>query len=167
VLPIAYRAARIVFIRVTAPAGLRTLTGYDVVIRATSSITPKATNETIDRLYAGFVRLDKSTTVINPTTNSTATASGQEVEFTIKYSNISTTVGVGSALLTASNFVIFEDGKGADSNWWRTSQHVVGASDSYGGYIIGDREGSYVLTDIIPSLEAGRSGVFKFKRRIK
>jgi hypothetical protein len=43
----------------------------------------------------------------------------------------------------------------------------MGASDTQAGMIIGDHDGSSSLSDIIATLEAGQSGVFKFKRRIK
>jgi hypothetical protein len=33
--------------------------------------------------------------------------------------------------------------------------------------IIGDQDGSKSLTDIVSTLAAGQSGVFKFKRRVR
>jgi hypothetical protein len=166
-LPLSYRAAGILLVRVTAPAGLKILTGFDVVIRATSTATITATNETIDRLYTGFVRLDKSVTVVDAAANSTVAAPGAEIEVTVTYSNVTTAGGVGNSLLTAHNLVINEDGSAASNNWAQTTEHVVGASDTQGGFILGDRAGSTSLTDIITTLEAGQSGVFKFRRRIK
>src|SRR3982074_292276 len=50
-MPVAYRASVTFFVRITAPAGLRSLTGFDTVIRASSTIDPAVTNETIDRVY--------------------------------------------------------------------------------------------------------------------
>jgi hypothetical protein len=168
-LPIAYRAAAIFYIRVVAPAGLKALTGYDTVIRATSTITPTVTNDTIDRLYTGFIRLDESFTVTNATGigGPTDLVSGAELEFAITYTNISSAQGVGSSLLTAHNLLINEDGRVAPNNWGATTEHVVGASDTLGGYIAGDRPGSAALSDIVMSVEPGQSGIFKFKRRIK
>ena len=166
-LPLSYRAARILLVRVTAPAGLKILTGFDVVIRATSTAMITATNETIDRLYTGFVRLDKSVTVVDAAADSTVAAPGAEIEVTVTYSNVTTAGGVGNSLLTAHNLVINEDGSAASNNWAQTTEHVVGASDTQGGFILGDRAGSTSLTDIITTLEAGQSGVFKFRRRIK
>jgi len=166
-LPLAYRAAGIVLVRVTAPAGLRVLTGFDVVVRATSTATVTAANETIDRLYTGFVRLDKSTAVVNSSGNSTVAGPGAEIEFAITYSNVTTSAGVGNSLLTAYNLVISENGNATPNNWGQTTEHIIGASDTQGGVIIGDREGSTSLTDMIMTLEPGQSGVFRFKRRIK
>jgi hypothetical protein len=167
ILPLAYRAAGIVLVRVTAPAGLRVLTGFDVVIRATSTATVTAANETIDRLYTGFVRLDKSTAVVNASGNSTVAGPGAEIEFAITYSNVSTAAGVGNSLLTAYNLVINENGNATPNNWGQTTEHIIGASDTQGGTIIGDRDGSTSLTDMITTLEPGQSGVFKFKRRVR
>jgi len=161
-LPVGYRAAAIVLVRITAPAGLRILTGFDTVIRATSTVMPTATNDTIDRLYTGFIRLDKSAS-----SGAAVATPGAEIEFAITYANVSSAWGVGSSLLTAHNLVIRENGNSAPNNWGVTTEHIVGASDTQGGYIIGDQDGSTSLTDIVSTLAAGQSGVFKFKRRVK
>jgi hypothetical protein len=167
-LLVAYRAAAVIMVRISAPAGLPVLNGFDTVIRATSKATPGASNETIERLYTGFVRLDKSTIVPNAVGGGTAGVSpGAEVEFVITYSNVSSSAGVGNSLLTARNLIISEDGKSGPNNWGETTAHIVGATDTHGGYIIGDRDGSTSLTDLVSSLAAGQSGTFKFKRRVK
>ncbi len=168
-VPVSHGAAAIFFMRITAPAGLKVLTGFDTVIRAMSTITPTAANDTIDRLYTGFIRLEKTVTVNNATGagGPNDPVSGAEIEFAIKYSNVSTADGMGSSLLTAHNLVINEDGRVLPNNWAATTDHVTGASDTQAGIIIGDRDGSSSLSDIITTLEAGQSGVFKFKRRIK
>jgi len=166
-LPLAYRAAAIVLVRVNAPAGLRILTGFDIVIRASSIATPTAANDTIDRLYTGFIRLEKSVTRINGSGSSLLAAPGAEIEFAISYSNVTSDEGVGNSLLTAHNLVITENGDAAPNTWGQTTTHVIGASDTQGGVIIGDRDGSTSLTDMITRLEPSQSGVFKFKRRIK
>lgn len=168
-VPVSHGAAAIFFVRVSAPAGLKVLTGFDTVIRAMSTITPTATNDTIDRLYTGFIRLEKTATVNNATGagGPNDPVSGAEIEFAIKYSNVSAADGIGSSLLTAHNLVIIEDGKALPNNWAATTDHVTGASDTQAGIIIGDRDGSSSLSDIITTLEAGQTGVFKFKRRIR
>ena len=151
------------------PAGLKALTGYDTVVRATSTIDPAVTNETIDRIYTGFIRLDSATRFVGP--NSTQDISkavpGSELEFAVTYTNISSAGGVGNSLLTARNLVINENGKAAPNNWATTTEHIVGASDNQGGHILGDREGSTSLTLIVTRLGPGQSGVFKFRRRIR
>ncbi len=165
VVPVAYRASMTIVVRITAPAGLPTLASFDTVIRATSTISPSATNETIDRIYTGFLKLDKSVRVLNSTAN--AATSGAELEFAITYSNISTADGIGCALLVAQNIVINESGNAAPNNWGATTDHIVGAYDSRGGLISGDRAGSTSLSDQIASLGPGLSGVFKFRRRVR
>lgn len=169
VVAVAYRASATFFVRVTAPAGLRVLTGFDTVIRVTSTLNPAVTNDTIDRLYTGFIRIDKTATVINAMGSGAAkdAGPGAEIEFAIAYSNISSADGVGSGLLTAHNLVISENGYAAPNNWAATTEHIVGASDTRGGLIVGDRAGSTSLTDVLMTLEAGQSGVFKFRRRVK
>ena len=164
-IPVAYRAAAIVLVRITAPAGLQQFTGFDTVISVTSTATPAAANETIDRLYTGFIRLDRSATVLKP--GGTVAAQGSEIEFAVSYENVSTFAGIGNSLLTAYNLVISENGNSAPNTWGATTEHIVGAWDNQGGVIIGDRPGSTYLTDIVTSLAPGQSGVFKFKRRVK
>jgi len=166
-VPIAYRASSAFLVRVTAPAGLKILTAYDTVIHATSTIDPTVTNATIDRLYAGFIRVEATTKFTGGAQTIETAASGSEIEITITFTNISSANGNGNSLLTAYDVVISEDGFAAPNNWGATTDHIVGASNNQGGRIIGDREGSSWLTDIVTSLDAGQSGVFKFKRRIK
>jgi len=166
-LPIAYHAAAIILVRISAPAGLKVLTGFETVIRATSTAMPAAANDTIDRLYTGFVRLDRSATVVNGTSRAVLAEPGIEIEYAVSYANVSTGAGVGNSLLTAHNLVISENGNSATNNWGATTEHMVGASDTQGGLIIGYRMGSTSRTDIVTTLEAGQSGVFRFKRKVK
>ena len=164
---VAYRAAVTFLVRVTAPAGLKVLTGFDTVIRVTSTVNPAVTNETIDRLYTGFIRIEKTARIINTAGDARNAGPGAEIEFTVSYANISSAGGVGSSMLTAHNLVIGENGFAAPNNWGATTDHVVGASDTRGGIIIGDAVGSSSLTNMVIMLEAGQSGVFKFRRKIK
>jgi hypothetical protein len=166
-IPIAYHAAAIILVRINAPAGLKVLTGFETVIRATSTAMPAAANETIDRLYTGFIRLARSATLVNRSGRAALSSPGIEIEFAVSYANVSTGAGVGSSLLTAHNLVISENGNSPANNWGATTEHIVGASDTQGGLIIGDRVGSTSLTDIVTTLEAGQSGVFKFRRKVK
>jgi len=151
------------------PAGLKALTGYDTVIRATSTIDPAVTNETIDRIYTGFIRLDSATRIVGPNSapDISKAVPGSELEFAVTYTNISSAGGVGNSLLTAYNLVINENGNAAPNDWAATTEHIVGASDNQGGHILGDSEGSTSLTLIVTRLEPGQSGVFKFRRRIR
>lgn len=154
---------------VTLPLGQVVLTGYNTVIRATSANTITSTNDTINRVYTGFVRLDKSASVANATGvgGPFDSVPGAEITFTITYTNVSSSGGTNNVTLTATNIVITENGAALPNNWATYTDHVVGATDSLSGIITGDAVGSNLLTDTIASLSAGQSGVFTFRRQIK
>lgn len=167
-LPVSYRGSTTFFVRITVPPGLKALTAFETIIRATSTIDPAVTNETIDRIYTGFIRLNSTARIVNAGGTDVAKANpGSEIEFAVTYTNISSAEGIGNGLLAAQNLVITENGNAAPNNWGSTTEHIVGAYDSQGGYIVGDREGSTILTDIVTTLSAGQSGIFRFKRRVK
>lgn len=168
-LAIAYAGSANYTVAVTLPAGKIVLTGYDTVIRATSANTISATNDTIDRVYTGFVRLDKIASVANGTGvgGPTDAVPGAVITFAITYTNVSSSGGTNNVTLTATNIVITENGGAAPNNWATYTDHVVGATDSLGGTITGDALLSTVLTDTIASLAAGQSGVFTFMRQIQ
>ncbi len=170
-LAVGYNSNANILVRVTAPAGTAVLAenGFSVVIRAVSSITSTANNETIDRLYTGFLRMDKSYVVINGTGVGGATDAvpGAQIEYTIAYRNLSSTGGTGNLTLSVTNLVITENGSAAPNNWATYTTQVVGSGvDSSGGTIAGDSAGSNVLTDTVPSLAPQASGTFKFRRTI-
>ena len=150
-------------VRVTLPAGLNILTGYNTVVRVASQIDTTKTNETINRVYTGFVRFDKSVSIAGG-----RPIPGAELTHEIKYTNISSIGGNGSVGLTTTNLVITADGNANPNNWGTTTDHVVGsATDTSNGTITGDTAGSTLLTVTIPSLLPGASGTFTFKRKIK
>ena len=168
-LSVNYGATANYDVEVTLPAGKTVLSGYATVIRATSGNTTTVYNETIDRVYTGFVQLDKTAAIVNSTGvgDGDDPVPGAVITFTITYRNVSITGGTGNVELTATNVVITENGATAPNNWATYTDHVVGASDSLGGTITGDSLGSTLLTDTVASLAAGQSGVFAFKRQIK
>ena len=144
----------------------------DTVTRAqTPQITqvqpPAANNSTIDRLYTGFVMLDKGHSVSNPTGVGGASdpVPGAVITFTITYTNISTSNGDANCVkLTASNLIITEDGAVAPNNWGTFTAHTGTASDSGSGAVVTVSATKY--TDTIASLAPGASAVFTFKRSI-
>ncbi len=169
-LAVAFGATANYQVRITAPSGKSVLTGYDTIIRATSQNTPAASNDTIDRVYTGFVRLNKTATVTNGTGigGPTDAVPGAVIEFVITYTNVTTTGGSGSIGLTATGLVITENGTAAPNNWGTTTDQVVGsASDTNSGTLAGDTAGSTTLTDTVASLAPGASGTFRFRRTIK
>ena len=166
-LPIAFGASANIHVRITEPAGNTVLTGFDTVIRATSTATPAASNRTIDRLYTGFVRLVKSSAVSNGTGVGGATdpVPGAVITYSITYENISTSNGDASCVkLTAQNLVITEDGLAAPNNWGTYTTHTGTASDTGSGVVVIVNATTY--TDTIASLAPGATAVFSFQRSI-
>ncbi|MEJ7576620.1 MAG: hypothetical protein WKF74_06420 [Pyrinomonadaceae bacterium] len=180
-------ATATVWVRVRAPLGIAVLAGYDTVIRAESINTTGQTNDTINRLYTGFMRMDKTATVINETPNGNGSddpgpddaVPGADIIYDIVYTNISTANPAGNttnSTLTASNIVITEDGNvgNADptnpNNWGDTTTHVSAANTRNGnpdGTITGNAplSTSYVVNPT--PLAPGQTGTFTFRRRIK
>ncbi|HEY0080343.1 MAG TPA: hypothetical protein VGB73_17165 [Pyrinomonadaceae bacterium] len=178
-LAIAFGGQANIVVRVGVPAGATVLTATGVVLRAHSTNTATSTNDTIDRVYTGFLRLDKTVTVINNTgvgngpsdPGADDAVPGAELEYTITYTNISSTGGTGNATLTASSVTIREDGTPSasnPSNWGATTTQVVGSAvdPKPGASITGDTAGSILLIDNVGTLLPGESGSFKFRRRI-
>ena len=166
-LAIAHAASANINVRITEPAGNTVLTGYDTIIRVTSTITPAANNKTIDRLYTGFVRLDKTFSVSNGTGVGAATDAvpGAVITYTITYTNVSTSNGDANCVkLTASNLVITEDGLSAPNNWGTYTTNSGSPSDSGSGTVVTVSATKY--TDTIASLAPGASAAFTFKRSI-
>jgi hypothetical protein len=166
-LAVAFGASANIHVRITEPAGNTVLTGFDTVLRATSTITPASSNRTIDRLYTGFVRLVKSYTVSNSTGVGGATDAvpGAVITYSIAYENISTSNGDASNVkLTAQNLVITEDGLAAPNNWGTFTTHTGTASDSGSGVVVVVNATTY--TDTVASLAPGASAVFSFQRSI-
>jgi hypothetical protein len=178
-LAVSFGSSANVIVRITAPLGSQVLQtgGFSVVVRATSGLTPAQSNDTIDRLYTGFLKLVKSSQVFNSTGVGAASDAvpGADIEYTITYSNISQGGGgAGCIDLVASNIVISEDGAAAPNNWSaNTTQLLAPApSDSNGGTITdGNTNGAVTaattfLKDAAGLLNPGVSKAFVFRRRI-
>ena len=166
-LAVAFGASANIHVRVTEPAGNTVLTGFDSVLRATSNATPAAFNRTIDRLYTGFVRLDKTVSVSNSTGVGGATDAvpGAMLTYNITYTNVSTSNGDANCVkLTAQNLVITEDGLAAPNNWGTYTTDTGTAIDSGSGVVVVVSATKY--TDTIASLGPGASAVFTFYRLI-
>ncbi|MFS8086350.1 MAG: beta strand repeat-containing protein, partial [Acidobacteriota bacterium] len=166
-LAIAFASSADINVRITAPSGQTVLTGYDTIIRATSLATPASFNRTIDRLYTGFIRLDKAFTVANATGVGAATdpVPGAVITYTITYTNVSTSNGDANCVkLTASNLVITEDGLAAPNNWGTYTTDSPSPGDSGAGTVVTVSATKY--TDTVASVAPGGSGVFTFKRSI-
>ncbi|MDX6385816.1 MAG: hypothetical protein QOK48_3389 [Blastocatellia bacterium] len=166
-LAIAFASSANISVRITAPSGQTVLSGYDTQIRATSTVTPAAFNRTIDRLYTGFVRLDKAYTVANATGVGGATdpVPGAVINYTITYTNVSSSNGDANCVkLTVNNLVITENGLAAPNNWGTYTTNSGSPSDSGSGSVVAVSATAY--TDTVASVAPGASGVFTFKRSI-
>jgi hypothetical protein len=166
-LAIGFGASANINVRITEPSGNVVLTGYDTIVRVTSGNTPAANNKTIDRLYTGFVRLDKAFSVSNSTGVGGATdpVPGAVITYNITYTNVSSSNGDANCVkLTASNVVITEDGVSAPNNWGTYTTNSGTPSDSGSGTVVTVSATKY--TDTIASLAPGASAVFTFKRSI-
>lgn len=165
-LAIAFASSANINVRITEPTGKTVLTGFDSIIRATSTTTPTANNKTIDRLYTGFVRLDKASSVSNGTGvgGPTDAVPGAVITYTITYTNISSSNGDANCVkLTATNLAIVEDGLAGTNNWGTFTTNFGSPTDP-GGVVVTNSATKY--TDTVASLAAGASGVFTFKRSI-
>jgi hypothetical protein len=154
---------------VKLPIGKPVLTGFATVIRATSGIDNTKTNDTIDRLFTGFIQLQKAVSVNNPDlTKGAATdpVPGAVLTYTIVYTNVATSVGgAGSVKLTANNLVITENGSTGGNNWVTyTTQN--GVPTDPGGAIVTNGPPVTVITDTVASVAAGATGTLTFKRTI-
>jgi hypothetical protein len=176
-LAVSFGSSANFIVRVTAPSGSAVLQGFSTTIRATSGISSGQSNDTIDRLYTGFLKLLKSFTVINGTGVGAATDAvpGADIEYTITYSNVSVGGGgAGCVDLVASSVLISEDGSAAPNNWASNTTQVTSPapSDSNGGTITdGNTSGavtaaSTFLKDAAGTVNPGVSKAFVFRRRI-
>lgn len=166
-LAVAFGNSADIHVRVTVPAGQSILTAFATTIRATSTVSPGASNRTIDRAYTGFVQLTKTASVANGTGVGGATdpVPGAIITYAITYANISTSNGDANCVkLTASNLVITEDGLLAPNNWGSTTTNSGSPTDSGSGVVVTVSATKY--TDTVATLAAGASGTFTFMRLI-
>ncbi|HJQ34767.1 MAG TPA: hypothetical protein VJ866_21640 [Pyrinomonadaceae bacterium] len=186
-LAVAFGASANFIVRVTTSANAAVLQGFATTVRATSGNSPAQSNDTIDRLYTGFLRLDKAATVINNTSvgNNQSTPGaddavpGADIEYVITYSNVSVGGGgAGCVNLVASSVVITERGDVAPNNWSANTTQVtspapVDANTTGTPGTITDENTNGAVTpatvrlkDAVPNLNPGASGTFTFRRRI-
>jgi len=166
-LAVGFGSSADILVRVTVPVGKVVLTGFSASIRATSTVTPAADNQTIDRSYTGFLQLLKTFSVANGTGVGGATdpVPGAVITYDITYTNISSSNGDANCVkLTASNIVITEDGLVAPNNWGTYTTNSGSPGDSGTGVVVTVNATQY--TDTVASLAPGLSGIFTFKRSI-
>ena len=163
---VSFGASAQVWVRVTVPAGNPVLTAFNTVLRATSTVTPAASNKTIDRAYTGFIQLTKSVSVANGTGVGGATDAvpGAIITYSVVYTNLSTSNGDANCVkLTASNLVITENGLAAPNNWGTFTTNSGVPTDPAGTVVT---VSATAYTDTVASLAGGATGTFTFKRLI-
>ena len=166
-LAIAFGNSANIQVRVTVPSGKAVLTAFSTTIRANSTVTPAASNSTIDRAYTGFIQLSKSASVANATGvgGPTDAVPGAVITYSIAYQNISSSNGDPNCVkLTASNLTITEDGLLAPNNWGSNTTNSGTPSDSGSGVVVTVSATKY--TDTVASVAPGSSAAFTFKRSI-
>jgi hypothetical protein len=113
-LLIAYDTTATILVKITAPSGIEVLNGYPTTIRATSGTTIAANNETIDRLYTGYLSLSKDQLVSNATSRGVQGTPGEAVPgatilYTVTYDNMaSENGGTNSSPLSAGTVVMID-----------------------------------------------------------
>lgn len=111
-LAVALGATVNILVRVTAPSGNVVLTAFPTVVRATSGTTPAASNDTIDRLYTGYLQLTKTQTVANATGTGDGTFTdpvpGATIAYVVAYDNVTTSGGTNNSTITASSIVLID-----------------------------------------------------------
>jgi len=115
-------------------------------------------NVTINRVYTGFMRLVKEARVLAAdgterlpfTPNFAATdniAPGEFIEYRITYTNISeAATGANNVTLTASNFVLTENGTTGGNTWAANTTHQQNTANSNGSMVFTDVTGPTSVT---------------------
>ena len=107
-LAVAYGSTATILVRITAPSGNTVLTAYPTVIHAASLNTPATTNDTVDRLYTGYLQLTKSQTVANATGRGGATdpVPGATIAYVVGFDNVTSSGGTNNSTISASSIVL-------------------------------------------------------------
>ena len=164
-------------VKVTLPTGVVLNTGYDTVITVCSVIDPLVTNNTIDRLFPGYLVLNK-TVVVNNTTGVGALTDpvpGADLQYTVTATNISAApTGAGSVDLPAQLVIITEDGDAGANNWAGATNYVAGEAANNDGIsvvpTVGISTGAVANSKyiaVIGTLNGGKIGTLTFTRKIK
>jgi hypothetical protein len=168
-ISVAYGATGNYQVVVKLPIGKPVLTGFATTIRATSGTDNTKTNDTIDRLFTGFIKLEKAVSVNNPDLTKglvTDPVPGAVLTYTITYTNVATaTGGAGSVKLTANNLTITENGAAGGNNW-ATYTSPTGTPTDPGGSLTLTGTPVTSIQDLVATVAAGASGTLTFQRTI-
>ncbi|GAP95487.1 cell surface protein [Leptolyngbya sp. NIES-2104] len=167
-------------------------TGFPVLILAfvdqnnDGSPTNEPGNTTINRLYTGYVELQKDARILDGGTEvvgfgasqaalNAAARPGRTIEYRIRYRNVSTLAPAnsGSIDLPANSLTITEDGLDAPNNWFNPTTHSsLGPAPGYGiasGTITVTLNGTdiQIYTNQVGTVAPQGTGEFIFRRTIK
>jgi hypothetical protein len=156
--------------------------------------TAETGNDTIDRVYTGFIQVIKESRLLNDkreplpdsdpnfckdrsivatATNTVIGEPGQYIEYCIRYKNISEpATGIGNKVLTATGFTITEDGNPANdpkkpNNWGSRTIDDPGTAVDSGGVVSYDVTTEIYKDKINSLIKPGDSGEFRFRRKVK
>jgi hypothetical protein len=100
-------------VRVTAPSGNVVLTAYPTTIHALSGVD-SSSNNTIERLYTGYLSINKGSTVSNTLNVVPAIAAGSTpvpgatIAYVNTYLNVTTVQNTNDAILNAASIVVID-----------------------------------------------------------
>jgi hypothetical protein len=166
-------------------------TGYgDLNLSGNQDQSP---NVTINRLYTGFIKVNKAVRILD-TDGSTELMAftdnpsvqpkpGQILEYRITYENIATAppAGSGSVSLSAGNFKVVEDGRASVNTWGLTTTHVLtkvvasnGTTSYYDSDItvaspapgVAEATSNTGYVNTVGTIAPASSGNFKFQRKL-
>jgi hypothetical protein len=173
---------------VDLPAGTPAIVGYPVRLTAFIDLNNDSLpnpnelqNQTLDRLYSGFIDLFKESRILDPdkkplnefSKDNKATKSGQYIEYRIKFTNVSVAPidGSGSKPLSAKNFTITEDGTVLPNNWATLTANDPGSVNASLGLVSvtppGNKPDVTKYVNTISVLAPGNTGTFGFIRKVK
>jgi hypothetical protein len=173
---------------VDLPAGTPAIVGYPVKLTAFIDLNNdnlpnpnELQNQTLDRLYSGFIDLFKESRILAAdkkplnefSKDNKATKSGQYIEYRIKFTNVSVAAidGSGSKPLSAKNFTITEDGTVLPNNWATLTAHDPDSANVSIGLVTltppGNKPDVMKYVNTISVLAPGNTGTFGFIRKVK
>jgi hypothetical protein len=183
-------------VQVSLPAGTAAVKGFPVKLLAFIDTNndnipdpSEAKNATIDRTYTGFIEVLKESRVLDINKTPLTDAQGifsevakpvkvdQYIEYRITYTNISTlAVGTGNKPISATNFMITEDGNTSPNNWGGLTNNDPDSAIGAGTITYSKATGVGTSADLdvvkyqnilTKPIEPGQTGTFTFRRKVK
>jgi hypothetical protein len=112
-LAVPFASTATIWVRITAPSGNVVLTAYPTTIHALSGVD-SSSNNTIERLYTGYLSINKGSTVSNTLNVVPAIAAGSTpvpgatIAYVNTYLNVTTVQNTNDAILNAASIVVID-----------------------------------------------------------